>query len=163
MTSTTPEPWALQWSADSCSIGRTAEAVGDRWSLLVLRELFAGIRRFDQMTVRTEIPRQVLTSRLARLADLGIVRRVPYQEPGQRTRSEYRLTEKGLDLYPVLLAMAAWGDRYLADHDGPPLEFVHRDCGAPLELVMRCDAGHEPGSNREVAGRPGPGARLRSA
>lgn len=163
MTPTSPEPWALQWSADTCSIGRTAEAVGDRWSLLVLRELFAGIRRFDQMTVRTEIPRQVLTSRLARLADLGIVRRVPYQEPGQRTRSEYRLTEKGLDLYPVLLAMAAWGDRYLADDDGPPLEFVHRDCGAPLELVMRCEAGHEPASSREVGGRPGPGAHRRTA
>lgn len=157
------EPEALQWSTETCTIQRAAEAIGDRWSLVVLRELFSGIRRFDQLTVRTAVPRQVLTSRLARLTELGVVRRVPYQEPGQRTRDEYRLTQKGLDLYPVLMAMAAWGDRYLADDDGPPVEFVHRDCGAPLGLVLRCDHGHEPASTREVAGRPGPGARRRTA
>ena len=72
------EPEALEWSTDDCTIQRTVEAIGDRWSLIVLRELFAGIRRFDQMTVRTEIPRQVLTARLARFIELGIARRVPY-------------------------------------------------------------------------------------
>ncbi len=157
------DPDALRWSTESCTIQRTAEAIGDRWSLVVLRELFSGIRRFDQLTVRTAIPRQVLTARLARLTDLGIVRRVPYQEPGRRTRDEYRLTQRGLDLYPVLMAMAAWGDRYLADDAGPPFEFVHRDCGEPLDLVLRCAAGHELDSSRAVSGRPGPGAKPRTA
>lgn len=157
------EPEALQWSTDSCTIQRTVEAIGDRWSLIVLRELFAGIRRFDQMTIRTEIPRQVLTARLSRFTDLGIARRVPYREPGQRTRSEYRLTDKGLDLYPVLLAMAAWGDRYAAPPDGPPITWVHRGCGAELTQVLECADGHRPASSREVAGRPGPGARRRTA
>lgn len=157
------EPKALGWSTETCTIQRTAEAIGDRWSLVVLRELFSGIRRFDQLTVRTAIPRQVLTARLARLTELGIVRRVPYQEPGQRTRDEYRLTEKGLDLYPVLLAMAAWGDRYMAPVEGPPLTFVHRDCGAPLAQVVECADGHRLSATREISGRPGPGARRRSA
>jgi DNA-binding HxlR family transcriptional regulator len=157
------EPEALQWSTDACTIQRTVEAIGDRWSLIVLRELFAGIRRFDQMTVRTEIPRQVLTARLARFTELGIARRVPYQEPGQRTRSEYRLTDKGLDLYPVLLAMSAWGDRYACGVDGPPIAWVHRGCGAELTQVLECADGHRPESSREVAGRPGPGARRRTA
>ena len=157
-----PDPEALQWSTEACTIQRAAQAVGDRWSLVVLRELFSGVRRFDQLTVRTAIPRQVLTARLARLTELGVVRRVPYREPGQRTRSEYRLTDKGLDLYPVLMAMATWGDRYLGDEDGPPVTFVHRDCGAPIRLVPRCADGHEVVRNREVAGRLGPGARRRT-
>ncbi len=157
------EPEALEWSTETCTIQRASEAIGDRWSLIVLRELFSGIRRFDQLTVRTAVPRQVLTARLARLTELGIVRRVPYQEPGQRTRDEYRLTPMGLDLYPVLMALAAWGDRYLADDGGPPVEFGHRGCGAPLGLVLRCTDGHEPSTTREVTGRPGPGARRRTA
>jgi DNA-binding HxlR family transcriptional regulator len=157
------EPEALRWATDTCTIQRAVETIGDRWSLLVLRELFSGIRRFDQLTVRTAIPRQVLTDRLARLTESGIVRREPYREPGQRQRYEYRLTEKGLDLYPVLMALAAWGDRYLADPEGPPIEFVHRGCGEPVELVVRCAAGHEPGTSREIGGRPGPGAHRRTA
>jgi DNA-binding HxlR family transcriptional regulator len=157
------EPEALGWSTETCTIQRTADAIGDRWSFVVLRELFSGIRRFDQLTVRTAIPRQVLTARLTRLTDLGIVRRVPYREPGQRTRFEYRLTDKGLDLYPVLIAMAAWGDRYMAPAEGPPLTFVHRDCGSPLTQVLVCAEGHQPASTRQIGGRPGPGARRRTA
>ena len=165
-TPTTPTgdlPPALEWSTDTCTIQRAAETIGDRWALVILRELFSGIRRFDQLTIRTAIPRQVLTDRLSRLTDAGIVRREPYQEPGQRRRYEYRLTAKGLDLYPVLIAMASWGDRYYGGPEGPPVEFVHRGCGAHLDLVLRCAEGHEPASTREVAGRNGPGARRRTA
>ena len=156
-------PEALQWSVENCTIGRTLDILGDRWSFIVLREVFQGIRRFDDLTVRTSIPRTVLTDRLRRLVDAGILRREPYREPGARSRSEYRLTEKGLDLYPVLLALQAWGNRYLADPEGPPVEFVHRDCGERLDLVMRCDAGHELERTRDVGGRPGPGAHRRAA
>jgi DNA-binding HxlR family transcriptional regulator len=156
-------PSALEWSVDNCTIGRTLDILGDRWSFLVLREVFQGLRRFDDLTVRTAIPRTVLTDRLRRLVDAGILRREPYREPGARSRMEYRLTEKGLDLYPVLLALQQWGERYLADPEGPPIEFVHRDCGAKVELVMRCEAGHELTRSRDVGGRPGPGARRRIA
>ena len=156
------EPAALEWSADNCTIGRALEVIGDRWSLLVLREVFQGIRRFDQLTVRTAIPRQMLTDRLERLVADGLLRREPYQEPGQRRRHEYRLTDKGIDLYPVLLSLQQWGEAYLAGPEGPPVEFVHRDCGEPVDLVLRCRAGHQLVSNRSVAGRVGPGARRRT-
>jgi hypothetical protein len=104
----------------------------------------------------------VLTGRLERLLDQGILRREAYQEPGQRQRYEYRLTDKGIDLYPVLIAMQQWGDRYLAAPGGPPTEFEHRSCGKRIELVLRCAGGHEVVSNREVAGRLGPGAHRRT-
>jgi DNA-binding HxlR family transcriptional regulator len=156
-------PTALDWSVDNCTIQGAVEEMGDKWSLLVIREVFYGIRRFDDLTVRTAIPRQVLTSRLRRLVDAGILRRVPYQEPGQRGRFEYRLTQKGLDLYPILIAYQEWGNRYLADADGPPVVFTHRDCGEPVELVLRCASGHEVQDAREIAGTLGPGARPRNS
>jgi DNA-binding HxlR family transcriptional regulator len=157
------EPTALEWSADNCTIGRALEVIGDRWSLLVLREVFQGIRRFDQLTVRTGIPRQMLTDRLEQLVADRLLRREPYQEPGQRRRHEYRLTDRGIDLYPVLLALQQWGSTYLAGPEGAPIEFVHRDCGEPVDLVLRCRGGHEVTDNRQVGGRVGPGARRRTA
>ncbi|MGH3464585.1 MAG: winged helix-turn-helix transcriptional regulator, partial [Kribbellaceae bacterium] len=111
---------ALQWSVENCPIGRAMEILGERWTVVVLREVFNGIRRYDDMRVRTSIPRQVLADRLAKLVEHGILRRVPYQEPGSRQRYEYRLTEKGFDLYPMLVALRDWGDRYLVDADGSP-------------------------------------------
>ena len=157
------KPPALDWSVENCTIQRAVEEIGDRWSLIVIREVFQGVRRFDDLTVRTAIPRQVLTSRLRRLVDAGILRREPYREQGQRVRWEYRLTQKGLDLYPVLIAFQAWGNRYLVDPDGPPVVFEHRGCGGEVELVLRCSEGHEIDRTREVAGRLGPGARRRAA
>ena len=156
-------PGALEWSAENCSIGRTLDVLRDRWSFLVLREVFNGVRRFDDMRVRTHIPRAVLSDRLATLVEQGLLRRVPYQVPGRRTRHEYRLTEKGLDLYPVLAAMLEWGDRYLADADGPALDLVHRDCGEPIHLEVHCDSGHVVTDPREILTRPGPAARRRTA
>jgi DNA-binding HxlR family transcriptional regulator len=144
---------------DTCTIARSLDEIGDRWSLLVLREIFQGIRRFDDLTVRTSIPRQVLTERLRRLEAAGVLRREPYQDRGQRRRHEYRLTQKGIDLYPVFVALQEWGDAYLADPCGPAQEFIHRDCGERLDLVLRCRAGHELTANRQVSGRPGPGAK----
>jgi DNA-binding HxlR family transcriptional regulator len=159
MSSTAPE--SLAWSVESCTIGRAMEILGEKWTIVVLREVFAGIRRFDDMRVRTNIPRQVLTNRLGTLVDSGVLRRVPYQEPGTRVRHEYRLTPKGFDLYPVLIAVAEWGDRYLADPGGPPLVYEHRDCGAGVHAVVECESGHEIGDFRQVLPKPGPGARRR--
>ncbi|MEV4756769.1 helix-turn-helix domain-containing protein [Micromonospora sp. NPDC049559] len=137
------------------------EILGERWTLVVLREIFNGIRRFGDMRERTNIPRQVLTNRLAMLVEQGVLRREPYREPGARQRYEYRLTEKGLDLWPVLVTVLAWGDRYLADPEGSPLAVVHRDCGAEVRAVLRCADGHELAGPRQAVPRPGPGARRR--
>lgn len=152
------KPAALQWSAENCTVGRAMAILGERWTFVVLREIFNGVRRFEEMRERTEIPRQVLTNRLAVLVDQGILRRVPYQPPGERTRHEYRLTEKGFDLYPVLVAVWQWGDRYLADPAGSPVEMAHRDCGALVQAQLACAAGHAIDSPRHVVSRPGPGA-----
>ncbi len=132
--------------------------LGEKWTVLLLRELFMGIRRFEDLRVRTGIPRQVLTNRLAGLVESGLLRRQPYREPGARIRDEYRLTQKGLDLYPALVALREWGDRYLADPDGPPLLSAHGDCGALVHAELRCEAGHDV-APREVEPRLGPSIR----
>ena len=154
-------PAALDWSVDNCTIARAMEILGERWTVVVLREVFTGVRRFDDMRVRTGIPRQVLTNRLAKLVEQEVLRREPYREPGARVRHEYRLTDRGLDLWPVLVAVLAWGDRYLADPAGSPLTTVHRDCAAEVRVVLRCAAGHDVDQPRDVVPRPGPGARGR--
>jgi DNA-binding HxlR family transcriptional regulator len=159
MTSPSVSDYALA----HCSIARTLELVGEKWTLLVLRDAFNGVRRFDDLHRRIGAPRQVLSQRLGRLVAAGLLRRVPYREPGQRTRYEYRLTAAGLDLYPVLVALLAWGDRHRPYADGPALELTHRDCGEPIELSLRCQAGHELTSAREVRPRPGLGARAAEA
>ncbi|MFG1697584.1 winged helix-turn-helix transcriptional regulator [Nonomuraea sp. NPDC049309] len=148
---------------DDCSIERTLEIVGEKWTFLVLREAFNGVRRFADMQAMTGAPRQVLSARLARLVSEGLLRKVPYREPGQRQRAEYRLTDKGRDLYPLLVALMHWGDKYLAGEDGPPVVLTHRDCGAPIELRFRCAEGHEVGGPREVTPIPGRGAHLETA
>ncbi|TDB77717.1 helix-turn-helix domain-containing protein [Micromonospora sp. KC723] len=155
-------PAALDWSVENCTIARAMAVLGERWTLVVLREVFNGVRRFDDMRVRTGIPRQVLTSRLAALVAQGVLRRVPYQEPGSRVRHEYRLTDKGLDLWPVLVAVLGWGDRYLADPEGSPLSVGHRGCDAEVRVTLRCAEGHEVNRPRDVLPRPGPGARRRT-
>ncbi|MCA2214698.1 winged helix-turn-helix transcriptional regulator [Jidongwangia harbinensis] len=154
-------PAALEWSIETCTISRAMEIIGEKWTLVVLREIFSGVRRFDDMRVRTHIPRQVLTNRLATLVEHGVLRREPYQEPGARVRHEYRLTPKGLDLYPVLIAVAAWGDTYLCDPEGPPLEFAHRTCDGAVHVEVHCANQHRVTTNRDITPRPGPGARRR--
>lgn len=150
---------ALDWSVENCPIGRAMDILGERWTVVVLREVFSGIRRYDDLRVRTAIPRQVLSNRLGMLVEHGILRKVPYQEPGMRQRHEYKLTEKGLDLYPMLVALRDWGDKHLVDDDGSPLSIHHRDCEAPVHVTLRCEAGHELTSPRQAVPRPGPGAR----
>jgi DNA-binding HxlR family transcriptional regulator len=152
-------PWMLDYDPANCAIGAAVEIFGDRASFLVLREAFNGVRRFGDMQRRTGIPRQVLSDRLARLVSEGLLRKVPYQQAGQRSRDEYRLTSKGLDLYPVLVALMQWGDRYEAAPGGPPVLLRHRDCGEPVQLQLSCRAGHILGSARDVTPVPGPGAR----
>ena len=149
----------LEYDTANCAIGAAVGILGERSTFLVLREAFNGVRRFGDMQRRTGIPRQVLSQRLARLVAEGMLRKVRYREIGQRSRDEYRLTEKGLDLYPVLVALMEWGDRYEGDAAGPPVVLRHRDCGEPVRLQLTCEAGHVLESAREVTPVPGPGAR----
>jgi len=151
--------WMLDYDTANCAIGAAVGIFGERPTFLVLREAFNGVRRFDDMQRRTGMPRQVLSQRLARLVAEGLLRKVRYQESGQRSRDEYRLTDKGMDLYPVLVALMEWGDRYAGDADGPPVLLRHRDCGEPVRLQLTCAAGHVLESAREVTPVPGPAAR----
>ena len=153
------QPWILDYDSANCAIGAAVDILGERSTFLVLREAFNGVRRFDDMQRRTGMPRQVLSQRLARLVAEGLLRKVPYQQAGQRSRAEYRLTEKGLDLYPVLVALMEWGDKYEVGACGPQVLLRHRDCGEPVELQLACAEGHVLESAREVTPVPGPGAR----
>ena len=153
------KPWILDYDTANCAIGAAVAVIGERPTFLVLREAFNGVRRFDDMQRRTGLPRQVLSERLARLVREDLLRKVPYQDDGQRRRHEYRLTGKGLDLYPVLVALLQWGDQHAVGPDGPQVELRHRDCGEPVHLQLACTAGHVLESAREITPVPGPGAR----
>ncbi|CAO5191726.1 Uncharacterized HTH-type transcriptional regulator Mb3122 [Frankia sp. AiPs1] len=148
------------YDSETCSIARTLALVGDRWSLLVLRDLANGVRRFDELAGHLGVARTVLSQRLARLVDAGLVERVAYRDNGARERHEYRLLGPGRELAGILLAFLAWGDRHLAGPDGPPAVPRHADCGAPVRLVLTCDDGHELGPRPRLRLEPGPGSRL---
>lgn len=150
--------WQEQ-SAENCSVARTLEVIGERWTILVLREVFNGLRRFDEIQRHLGIPRPILSDRLRRLIEEGVLRRVEYREPGQRARHEYRLTETGLELQTVLVALMEWGDRHPAVAGGPARIVRHRGCGEPLHVELVCAAGHTVASPRDVVGDRGPGAR----
>jgi DNA-binding HxlR family transcriptional regulator len=150
----------LRYSADNCSIKRTLDVIGEKWTLLVLREAFFGVRRFEDYRRIIGCARNVLSTRLATLVDEGILARTPYREPGSRTRYEYSLTDKGLDLLPALIALMQWGDRWQADPDGAPVELLHRNCGQPVSVAMTCAAGHGALGAQDTHAVPGPGAQL---
>jgi len=124
-----------------CSIARTLDIVGEKWALLAVREVFLGNRRFDEMVRRTGAPRDTLAARLRTLTGAGILERRRYCE--HPARFEYYLTDAGRDLYPVIVTLMHWGDRYLADDDGPPMILEHR-CGHRLEAQVVCQACGEP-------------------
>ena len=139
----------------NCSVAQCLEVVGEWWSLLVVRDAFFGVRRFDDFQARLGISRNILNQRLTKLVDDGVLERVPYQD--NPPRSNYRLTEKGRDLWHVLTAMRQWGDRWAAP-DGPPLKMRHTTCGRVVKAVAVCSHCGEPLSPRSVTVEPGPGA-----
>jgi DNA-binding HxlR family transcriptional regulator len=145
-------------SNEICSVARTLEVIGERWTILVLREALYGTRRFDDFQRLTGAPRNVLTARLRTLVDHGVLKRVPYQEPGARQRYEYALTGRGRDLLTAVVALMQWGDEHLADPAGPPVVVRHRECGARVQAVLTCDAGHAHLTARDTYPDEGPGA-----
>lgn len=137
-----------------CSIQRTLDLVGDRWTLLILRDIFRGVHRFSQIQSDLGIARNLLTDRLANLVEHGILQKVAYQD--RPTRHEYRLTPKGVDLSPALIALMRWGDEW-ASGGQPPTVLVHSDCGTQLAQVLTCPACDEDVSPSQIRSRPGPG------
>ena len=123
----------------NCSIARALDVIGEWWTLLVVREAFRGVRRFDGFVERLGIAPNILTARLRRLVEHGILEERPYQE--RPPRVEYRLTAKGRDLYPTLVALMQWGDRWVLP-GGARVEVRHRDCGAPVRAELRCEHDH---------------------
>jgi DNA-binding HxlR family transcriptional regulator len=138
-------------------MARALEVVSSRSALLILREAFYGTTRFDDFAERVGISEPVAAARLRELVDDGLLEREPYREPGQRTRLAYRLTDKGAELLPVLVALMQWGDRWLQPA-GPPVVLKHRECGATVHAELRCADGHQAGTQDiELAAGPGRG------
>jgi DNA-binding HxlR family transcriptional regulator len=133
-----------RWTAERCTIAKALEVIPTRSAFLILREAFYGTTRFDDFAQRVGISEPATAARLRELVDNGLLEREDYREPGQRTRQSYRLTDKGADLFPALVALMQWGDRWL-DQRGGPVQLRHRDCGEPATLELRCAAGHVVG------------------
>jgi DNA-binding HxlR family transcriptional regulator len=142
-------------SAWPCTIARSADVLGDHWNLLLIRQACLGTRRFEDFQRLLGIGRNILTMRLNRLVDEEIFRRVSYQE--RPPRYEYRLTQKGRDVYPILAAMAAWGDRWLTGPEGTPLVLHHTTCDHDMQAIVVCSECAEPLDVRDVRARAGPG------
>jgi len=141
----------------SCSIARTLEVAGEPWSPLILRNVWVGLTRFDQIQRDLGISRKVLAERLKWLVEQDVLERQAYSE--RPPRYEYRLTEKGFELVDVLLAITAWGDRWTAGDVGPPALLRHRNCGELTHAELRCAHCFEPLHASDVDVEPGPGAR----
>lgn len=141
-----------------CSAARALEVVGERWTLLIVRDAMHGMRRFEEFQRSLGVARNVLSDRLGKLVDAGVLDRVEYQE--RPVRLEYQLTDKGRDLRPVILALTQWGDRYVPHPDGPPRLVRHVGCGAPVTQRAVCDV-HGVIDAAEVRTVPGPGLTAR--
>lgn len=139
-----------------CSVAQCLEVVGEWWSMLIVRDAFLGVTRFDEFQQRLGISRNILNQRLSSLVEHGVLQKVRYSE--RPPRYEYRLTAKGRDLWPVLTAMRQWGDKYAAP-DGPPLRVVHRSCGKVADAVMTCSCCGQRLLARDLTAVPGPGNR----
>jgi DNA-binding HxlR family transcriptional regulator len=129
-------------AAPDCSVDRALQVVSTRSAMLLMREIFYGVTRFDDLTARVGISEPIAAARLKELVAEGLLVREPYQEPGQRTRYAYQLTEKGADLLPVIVSLMRWGDRWTPAEGGGPIELTHCGCGEPVSAELRCAAGH---------------------
>jgi DNA-binding HxlR family transcriptional regulator len=149
----------MRWSkldGEACSLARTVSVIGDRWTLLILRDCFLRVRRFEEFQARLGITRPILAGRLRKLVKDFVLAKVPYQE--RPLRYEYRLTQKGLDLYPIVMSIVHWGDVHMSGKKGRPLLHQHMSCGKTFDPVMICSECGEPLNPRQVHVHRGPGA-----
>lgn len=154
----------MRWDAlakEDCSLARTLAVIGDRWTLMILRDAFLRVRRFEDFEASLKIARRVLSERLALLVEHGILAKAAYQE--RPTRYEYRLTEKGLELYPALIALVHWGDKHYAGKDGPPVLHRHMACGHTFRSVATCSECRREVKARDVVAIRATRSRSRKA
>lgn len=149
----------LEVSTENCPVQRALDVVGEKWTLLIVRDAANGVSRFDEFRRHMGMSDAVLSDRLRKLTASGILETVPYREPGSRTRYAYRLTRKGWDLFPVLVALRQWGETYAPDPDGTVLDIRHAECGSPVRAAVTCDKEGVALTPRDVVAKPGPGAR----
>lgn len=149
------------YDSQVCSISRSLEVIGERWTVLVIRSILFGHTRFDDLQADLDVTRSVLAARLRRLEEEGVVERVAYQTRPERF--DYLLTAKGLELWPVLDGLRAWGDKHYPEPGGPPWLIEHRDCGGQPDVHQLCDRCGAPLAADDVTARPGPGARAVTA
>ena len=135
---------------EHCAIARSVAVLGERWTFVILRQAFMGARRFEDYQRGTGIARNILTDRLKALVEHGILERRPYASHTKRTLHEYRLTQKGRDLYPILVTMMEWGNRYGGFEAGPPIELVHETCGQVTTPHLVCSECGEPIDARQM-------------
>ena len=150
----------MRWnelSEENCSMARTISVIGDRWTLLILRDCFLRVHRFEDFQERLGITRPILANRLKKLVDEFVLVKVPYQQ--RPPRYEYRLTQKGLDLYPIVMAIVHWGDVHMAGKKGRPMLHTHHLCGKDFDPVMVCSECGDRLSPRQVHVHGGPGAK----
>lgn len=145
----------------ACSIARTMDVIGEAWSPLILRNVYIGITRFDQLQQSLGISRKVLAERLKWLVDRGVLERREYS--ARPPRHEYALTEMGTELCDLLLVMVRWGDRWLAGEAGPPVLYRHHACGQVSHVELRCSVCGEPMRATDIDVLPGPGAEPAAA
>lgn len=148
---------ARTYDTQVCSVARALEVVGERWTLLILRDAFRGVSRFEDFQRRLGLARNILTDRLGRLCEAGIFERVPYQ--ARPPRYEYRLTPAGADLWPVIVALRTWGDRHAAP-EGAPVRVEHGGCGGTATHRVVCSECGAPLVAADTRVLPGPGAGL---
>ncbi|WP_405607689.1 winged helix-turn-helix transcriptional regulator [Streptomyces sp. NBC_00076] len=152
----------LEASTENCPVQRTLDVIGEKWTLLILRDAVNGVRRFDDFHRHIGLSEAVLSDRLRKLTAAGILKTTPYREPGTRSRNEYRLTRKGWDLWPVLMALTQWGEMHTLGPEGPVLDIRHTDCDAPVRVTVECTTEHTTLTPRDVTARLATGAHPRS-
>ena len=144
---------------DLCSVQRTLDVIGEKWTIQLIRDAANGVHRFDDFHRHVRLSEAVLSARLRTLVEHGVFESREYRDPGQRARNEYRLTRKGWDLFPVLIALMQFGDKYFSDGDGAPWEVRHKTCGRKVRAEVRCTYDHELLTPRDTKAGPGPAAR----
>jgi DNA-binding HxlR family transcriptional regulator len=150
-----------QFGEMACSIARTMDVIGEPWSPLIVRNIYIGIGRFDQLQQSLRISRKVLAERLRWLTETGVLERREYSS--RPARYEYELTDKGLELFEVLMVMVRWGDKWLAGEEGPPALYRHHACGKISHVELRCSECGEPMRATDIDVLPGPGSEPRDA
>jgi DNA-binding HxlR family transcriptional regulator len=145
-----------QFGEMACSIARTMDVIGEPWSPLIVRNIYIGIGRFDQLQQSLGISRKVLAERLRWLTETGVLERREYSS--KPPRYEYALTDRGLELFEVLMVMVRWGDKWLAGEAGPPVLYRHHACGKVSHVELRCSECGEPMTARDIEVLPGPGS-----